>query len=489
MEFLNLSQKNKVLFGYLGIFIMVFGVIMLIPLVFLVFYPEEYIYAKHFILPSVISLFTGYLLYYFLYSKTVQITIGKNAFWMILLIWILSIFILSMPFVLYKDFRLVHALFEATSGLTTTGLSVFDVTNGPHLYLFYRSLLLFVGGVGLILLFVSVLSHKSSYQIYKQEGHEDKLSSNLVKSARLILTIYSFYIILGTLLLWIAGMPLFDAFNHSIAALSTGGFSTRANSIAYYDNVWIDLVIIFLMMLGGTNFLVHYNILTGNIKRIRKHVELYFMAIVIVFIVPIITIVLTLDQSSSFWSNFRIVIFQIISASTTTGFQNVESLVEFSSFFILIMVLFMLIGGGIGSTAGGMKQFRFILILKSIYWYLVESVSSNRMVFQKTIVKTDKKETVSDKMIQNTFAFAYLYIFVFILGTLGFVLYGYSIGDSAFEFASSMGTVGFSVGIISFHAKTGILWISMLGMFVGRLELIIVFIVLVGFLKKIIQRG
>ncbi len=162
-----------------------------------------------------------------------------------------------------------QAYFEAMSGWTTTGLSVVDVTKAPMLFLFFRSVMQFFGGFGIVLVVVSALSESLGMRLYTAEGHNDKLLPNLAKSARMILKIYVGYFIAGTVLYVIFGMPVFDAVNHCMAALSTGGFSTKADSIGAYNSLPIELVTVILMLLGETNFF-------ANMLLVRRKFRAFF---------------------------------------------------------------------------------------------------------------------------------------------------------------------------------------------------------------------
>jgi len=152
------------------------------------------------------------------------------------------------------------------SGWTTTGLSVIDVANAPKIFLIFRSIIQFFGGVGIVLIVVSALSESFGMTLFASEGHNDKLLPNIAKSARLILKIYSGYFIAGTLLYITFGMPIFDAVNHSMAALSTGGFSTETLSIGAYNSLAIELVTVILMLLGSTNFYANMILVQGKFR-------------------------------------------------------------------------------------------------------------------------------------------------------------------------------------------------------------------------------
>ena len=253
--------------GYIGMITIFIGIICLIPLLTLLFYPEEMSQAKYFILPGVTSILIGYFLYFFVRGKK-RGRLKKNQDAIIILFtWAIAIFVCAVPFVLTGNYNFHQAIFETTSGFSTTGLSVVDVTKCSHIFFIHRSTMLFVGGVGLVLIMTSAMSDSHGMRLYNAEGHSDKLVPNLMTSARFIVLIYSGYILAGILLYVWFGMPLFDAINHSIASVSTGGFSTKAESIGYYNSLPIEIITIVLMILGTTNFFVHLLLLRGNFKK------------------------------------------------------------------------------------------------------------------------------------------------------------------------------------------------------------------------------
>lgn len=187
--------------------------------------------------------------------------------------WLVVIAVAAIPFMLTGKYSFSQAVFETSSGLSTTGLSVVDTSSCPRIFLIHRTVLLFFGGFGLVLVLPSVLSHVYGMRIYHAEGHSDRLLPNLVESARLIIGIYSGYILSGTLLYVFFGMNFLDAFNHAAAALSTGGFSTHPESIGYYQSPAIEIITIVLMLLGSTNFFVHLLRIKGKFKEFFLHCE------------------------------------------------------------------------------------------------------------------------------------------------------------------------------------------------------------------------
>lgn len=477
----NLILSYKLTLSYIGILTMITGGILLLPLLVLIGYPEELIYAKYFVAASAMAFLTGFLLYSSGRDvKTKHLTLRQDTV-IVVAVWLIAVFFSALPFMFSKQLSFTQAFFEAMSGWTTTGLSVVDVTVTPKIYLLFRSIMQFFGGVGLVLVMLSALSGTFGMRLYHAEGHTDKLLPNLAKSARLIMSIYTGYVLAGTMLYMIFGMTLFDAINHSIAALSTGGFSTKVDSIGAYRSLPIELITIMLMLLGTTNFAAHLLLITGKLKSFIRTGEIRFMLILIAFCFPIMAFISLNSLYGSIPHGLRIAIFQTVSALTTTGFSTV-SYSNWSSFPIFILIILMIVGGGAGSTAGGIKFSRVYLLFKDIFWNIKRKFMPARMVNENYIYRPEGKSFINETHISEASNYAFAYMVVLFIGTSILTAYGYPLQDSLFEFASSLGTVGLSVGITLPTTPTVVLWAQIIGMLFGRLE---IYVILIAGLKII----
>ena len=466
----------RLVFFYLSIFVMMIGFIQLLPLLVLPFYPEEINYASCFIIPGIVSIVAGLLLHQ-LFRNTRIMKLEKNYDSLLLvMIWILAILISTVPWMLKGDYNFTQACFEMTSGYSTTGLSVVDVDHTPHIFLMFRSITLFVGGVGFVLIITSAFSDKYGLNLYNAEGHNDRLMPNLKNSARLILSFYSCYILFGTLAYIAFGMKVFDAINTAIAALSTGGFSVIGESIYGYHSLPIEIVTIILMILGQTNFMLHLNFFRRKFKRYFNHCETKFFIFLFVVFVTIMTHDLLVNSyTDNFWESLRISVFQFVTCLTTTGFVSVKDMSLLPSGFVTVMILMMLVGGDQESTGGGIKQYRVIVVLKGIYYSIKESILNARVITTHHIYRIGEKYELKEDEIRATSSYVLFYLILFLFGSLIFTLYGYNLQDAMFEFSSAISTVGLSVGITSYDASKVILWTAIVGMFLGRMEIMVVF--------------
>ena len=476
-------EKNKIVIGYLGMTIMIAGIIVMLPLVMLLPYPEEVETAKYFIIPGVFSLLLGYLMVFFVKDKAKGNLDKYQSAFIVTMAWLIAIFVTGMPFLLTGEYNFTQSMFEACSGWSTTGLSVVDVENTAHTLLFLRSVMQLFGGVGLVLVMLSFLTDAYGMRLYYAEGHPDKLLPNLIESSRLIMKLYLSYIFLGTLAYMFFGVNWFDALNHAIASVATGGFSTKSASIAYFDSVAVEAITIILMLLGATNFVAAIYMVKGKYKNFFRYCEVRVTIVIVVLFTLLLTVFLDKFHGMAPLESFRVAIFHVVSASSCTGFQTTMDLKNLTGDLVIPLVILMVVGGQSGSTAGGVKQYRAHIMLKSIYWNLRDTVSPPQIIRANFVRKPDSDEIITDKQYGSICAFLFAYGLVLLLGTLIICCFGYSLTDSLFEFSSAMGGVGLSSGITGFDQSPIILWTLFVGMFLGRLEIIVVFVAIIKIFK------
>ncbi len=487
-------MDKKVLSGYLlilnylGVFAMLVGIINLTPLMLVVFWPHEAEYARFFLWPGLSSILIGGLIVLLFkgYEKG-RLERHQDAV-LVVFIWLLAMFISAWPFVLSGQYSFTQGMFESTSGYTTTGMTVTDVENAPHIFLLFRSLMQFFGGVGLVLVLTSIISDRYGMRLYSAEGHGDKLMPNLIRSARTILSIYVGYIILGTLAYVIFKMPVFDAVNHAISSVATGGFSTKAASIGHFNSVPIEIITIVLMILGGTNFFVHLMLIKGRLKPVISHIEVKFLGILALIVLPLFVISLMQVNAETFGQALRIGLFQFVSTITTTGLQIVPSVNLYPTSMMFLTIFLMMIGASIGSTAGGMKLYRVALAFKSVFWNVRDMLGHRKTVRTRFVNKVGVRSVIEKEDITTNYAFLMIYVIIQVIGIFIFTTQGYSFQDSIFEFTSILGTIGLSVGIISPAAPSLILWTGMVGMLIARLESIVILIAISKIYLDIVHR-
>jgi len=471
----TIKIKYRTILRNLGWMLICFSGILLLPVFFCIFYPEELPNSLYFIESAALSFIVGYTLWYFFNNKktkNIQITIHEGAI-IVFFAWLGAVFFSALPFVFSGQLNLTQAIFESTSGWTTTGLSLVDVSKTSKLMLVWRSLTQFFGGAGFAIIMISSIGGGVSQGIYLAEGRMDNLLPNIKKSTKAILIIYFSYAVAGMIAYWIAGMSIFDSFNHSLTALATGGFSTKVNSIGEFNSVSIEIITIVLMTLGTTGFGVHYLIWERNFKQLKKNVEPWTYLVILIIFIPIIVFAIVGTFYGSVTEAVRHGVFQAVSALTGTGFSSTD-LTIWNQFPLFMLTLLMIFGGMMDSTSGGLKLFRIYVIFKSIMIEIQKFFLPKGTVKQYVAWKGNSMYKIDDTLLKNVLIFTTLYFLNYAIGVSIMVGYGNDLMTSSFEYASALSTVGLSMGITVPDAPSAIIWSETIGMFLGRLEFIVV---------------
>ncbi|MEM7484964.1 MAG: potassium transporter TrkG [Bacteroidota bacterium] len=393
------------------------------------------------------------------------------------------------------------AFFETISGYTTTGASILDnIEAMPEGILLWRSLTHWIGGMGIIVLAIAILPLLGigGMQLFSAEAPGpggDKLHPRITDTAKRLWLIYFGYTVAETILLKLAGMSFFDAINHSLATLSTGGFSTKNASLAYWNNQpLVQYITILFMFLAGSNFVLSYFAFTGKVQRIIKDEEFkYYTGFIILFtIVAAIVVFFRANVPVSDFhpmvlgtgeSAFRHALFQVIAVITTTGFVTAD-FTGWTPFLTIFFFGLMFLGGSAGSTAGGIKVMRHLLIIKNGILEFKRTLHTNAII----PVRYNEK-TVSEHIVYNIIAFFVLYMLLFIIGSLVLGSMGLDFVSAIGGSASSLGNVGPALGTLNPVSNynslpdAGKWWCGFL-MLLGRLELFTVLIILTPYFWK-----
>lgn len=417
--------------------------------------------------------------------------------------WIVLMFLCSIPYLLSGHTNsLLDGCFDVMSGFTTTGLVLTQdldhISTGLNMW---RHMLTFIGGQGMVVLALSFLGKHigGAYKMYCGEGKDIKLLPNVKNTARSIWKISMIYLLVGTVALWICGMSIglspLPAFFHGLyifeSAWSTGGFAPNTQNIMYYHSFSYEIITIILFVLGSLNFGLHYAIWQGKKKEMVKNIEVqsFFITSFLISAFAVIKLSQTGVYTNAI-SSFRRVVYNVLSAHTTTGFGNVyarQFAYEWGDFGILLMVIAMLIGGSACSTAGGFKGLRVGIVFKGIIADIKKILSPERNV---RVVKYHhiKDYVLDDPTVKASALIIVCYMVLFAVTTLLGTFCGYPLAESAFEAASVSGNVGLSIGVTTASMPVVMKIQYILAMYLGRLEFISVFALfgfVIGGVKKL----
>ena len=426
-----------------------------------------------------IACFTVGLLFWLPTWKT-NITLRKrDGFLVVVFFWLVLAFFGSIPFMLSLDETVLNALFESVSGLTTTGATVFsNLDTMPPSILFYRQELQWFGGIGLVVLAVAVIPHLGigGMSIYKAEApgpmKEERFTPRLMNSSKIIAKIYIGITLACAVAYWLVGMSAFDAVAHSLSTVSTGGFSTHDSSLGYFHSPAIEMIATVFMLLGATNFSIHYIVLRkGSISAYFKDVEVRsFLIIVVTFIVIAALTLLLTNYYTDPVMILRNTIFEVVSVITSTGFGGAGDFSRWPLFLPVLFIMISFIGGCGGSTAGGMKVLRVLILAKLFYREIIKLIHPKGVFTIKL-----KFGAVPERTLHSIFGYFSLYAASFIILLLLMMAVGVDQVTAFSAIATCMNNLGPGLGDVSTSfsslndaAKS----LSIFSMLLGRLEVV-----------------
>ena len=451
----------------------------------------------------------------FLKSRSKGYVLGmREGFGIVTFGWIAAAAFGAIPFMIVSDLTWYDAFFETMSGFTTTGASVLDNTlvlnNGktlkygikdlPYGLLYWRSLTHWLGGMGIVVLSLAIIPFLGigGQQLYNAEvpgPTSDQLTPRIANSAKILWGVYLLLSVAETLLL-LPSMSLFDAWCHTCGTMATGGFSTLQASVGGFKSVYVDFIITIFMFLAGANFILHYRALRGKPLFHFKDEEFrWYLMITVVSIITVTTVLMYnskmivttygADVFATFFESFRYASFQVVSIMTTTGFCTANFAI-WPAYATLLLIILMFIGGCGGSTGGGMKVSRFLLLLK------YAGIQLQRCLFPHLISNVHINETrVKSDTLHKVLSFFFLFVLLFVLFTLLLALFpGVDFETASSASIASLGNIG--PGLNKVGPTCTYAWMNpcaklllTLAMLLGRLEVYTVLVVILPtFWKK-----
>jgi len=417
--------------------------------------------------------------YFYLTRREALATVGLG--------WFVAGLIGALPF--YLSGHIPHfydAFFETISGFTTTGASILtNIEIMPKGLLFWRSFTHWLGGMGIIVLFVALfpflgVSGKKMYQFEVPGPDVGGIKPKIQNSAFILWGIYVGISILEIIVLWFADMPLFDSMCHTFGTMATGGFSTKNNSISFYQSPAIHLIITFFMISAGANFSLYYFFLKKKFSHVLKDSEFrHYLIIIFVSTLVFFVVLMFYSKSADLFKSWQDTIvssfFNVVSIMTTTGYCTSDT--DLWPIFLKVwLFMLMFIGGCGGSTGGGIKVVRFIILFRAIYHLIINSYSPRR----KLVVKLSKKQ-IDKSVVEKILGFFFLYLLLYGIGIIVISFFGYDWAVTFSSVAACLNNIGpgFSLvgatGNYAFMHPLAKIFLSIY-MVAGRLELFAVVI-------------
>jgi len=466
----------------IGIYAMIFGATLIGPILVGLIYGESA--TLHFVGPMAASLGVGSLLWMTGRRHPTRELGVRDGYLIVTLFWVLLSALGAWPLMNALGLPAVDALFESTSGLTTTGATVITGLDAlPRSVLFYRQQLQWYGGMGLVVLGVAVMPMLGigGMQLYRAEApgplKEEKLTPRLTHTAQALWLIYLGLTVLCALGYWLAGMSPFDAIAHSLSTLSTGGFSTHDASIGYYQSPGIEAVAIVFMLLAAINFGVHYAAWLRLDPRVYvRDLEARSFLLFVLGVVVLVGLLLTLEGTyAGFLDSLRNAGFVVVSVVTSTGFGTVD-FAHWPDFLPLLMIYISFVGGCGGSTAGGMKVLRVLLMVKQGTQEVTRLIHPHAQLPIRL-----GKRIVPPELARSVWGFFALYTVALAILTLLMVHAGLSPLDAFSAVATSLNNLGPGLGevAVSFTGVSDLgKLLAVVGMLLGRLEILTILVIL-----------
>lgn len=475
-------MRWRYVLNVIGLLTLCIGLTMLVPLGVGLFYGDESV--SPLLISIGITVVAGVCLHLAFRRVKAEVLTPREAMAIVALGWAVIGIFGALPFFLSIDLKPVDAVFESVSGFTTTGSSILtDIESVPRGLLFWRSQIQWLGGMGIIVLSIAILPFLKlgGMQLYKAEVPSpvpDRLRPHIRDTAKVLWKVYAFFTLAQVLLLLVGGMDLFDAFCHAFTTMPTGGYSTWNASVARFDSLYLDVVIMGFMLLAGINFSLHYLLVKGQPLAFWRDTECrFFLAFVLVA-----TAVVAWDTYGSVYESvgqaLRYASFQVVSIVTTTGYATADyELWPGASQLILLLCMF--VGASAGSTGGGMKCLRVIVALKYCYRELFLLLHPHAV----SRIKLSGK-AVSEDVVRSVIGFLALYVGLFAAGIVLVAGTGVDFTTSIGAVAATLGNIGPGFGSVGptenfAHIPEAAKWILIWCMLLGRLEIYTLLILIV----------
>jgi len=471
-------MRIKILLNILGALLSILGITMVVPIFISLGYGEPD--WEGFLISSIICVIVGFPTWFI--TRHNQSLTNRDGFAIVTFSWVLAGIAGSFPFYFSGAIpNVTDAFFESMSGVTTTGASILNnIESLPHGVLYWRSFIQWIGGMGIIVFYIAVLPlvGVGGVQLFKAEVPgpvADKIKPRVRETAKVLWIVYVGITFAEIIALSVAGMSIFDAVCHGFTTMPTGGFSTKNTNIGYFESSIIHYIIIFFMFLAGVNFSLHFRAIHGDIKTYIKDKEFlaYLGGVLIVTLVVFSAVSFQGDSLNAL--NFRDSLFTTVSILTTTGYGSTDY--ELWPVFVqLILLALMFVGGMGGSTGGGMKVIRVMLLLK------YAGHETRRMLHARALIPIRiGKQLIKEDVVRNTLGFFLFFMSAFILSTIVLASLGLDIPSAIGAAASAMGNIGPGLGDFGPTDNYALLsppgkWILTFCMLLGRLEIFTVMV-------------
>lgn len=417
------------------------------------------------------------------YTPPVSVTLVAVA-----LSWFAIALVGALPYMLGIGIPYTDAVFEAMSGWTGSGFTMITTLDStPNTLLFWRSFTQWIGGIGIIAFGISLRrkTRVTLFRLYRSEGRTEEMMPNVVSTSRRMWIIYLFLTFVFTGLVMLSGTPLWDSLNLVMVALATGGFSLHNAGMVYYNNPMLEILLIPIMLAGAFPFKVYFLLYHGKITAMFKDRTVQVLLLIAAIGSAITSLDLYIFNNLPFEEAIRQGVFCAISGFTTCGLQN-SNLHLWATIPLAVVTMMMLIGGAMGSTAGGIKVNRVVLAYEGVKWWFKRFFVSRRVLVPLKFEGRTLSTEISNFEISRNMLVVVLYVLTIFSATIlvmHLYITSFRIEEVVFEIVSALSNVGLGTGYITPSSPFSIKWIFIILMWIGRLEIVPVLIMILGLVK------
>jgi len=457
----------------IGLLLMIFSVTQLPPILVDWIYQESE--RNSFLLSFFASLITGFVLWFLTKNNKKDFRVREGIL-VVVLFWIILSLFGSIPF-LFFNLSMSNAFFESISALTTTGATVLtNLDDMPKALLYYRQQLQWLGGMGIIVLAIAILpmlgiGGLQLYNMEKKGVNDSKLMPKITQTAKMLWLIYVGLTVLAALFFYIAGMSFFDAIAHSFSTIATGGFSTHDSSIGFYNSQLIESVAIVFMFLAGINFSLHFFAFRDKslLSYFKDSEFKAYLSFLLISFVIVVILLLSQNYYPTLSQTIRHSLFQVVSIVTSTGFIS-QDFSLWPTILPVLLIFLSFVGASIGSTSGGMKVVRILLLLK-------QGMNEIKHLIHPNICNAVKlgNKIVPERTMISIWGFFSLYVFSFIIIMIALMITGLDQVTAFSATATSINNLGPGLGVVALNYESindTAKWILSFSMLLGRLEII-----------------
>ncbi|WP_292487250.1 TrkH family potassium uptake protein [Methanohalobium sp.] len=467
-----------IIFNIIGRLLLLLGFIMIIPLFVALYYGES---IEPFTVAITMTILVG-TVFLFLFRSTEDEWHHREGFAIVALGWLFAAIFGSIPYML-DGVTPLNAFFESMSGFTTTGSTVFaNIEAHPKGILFWRNMTEWLGGMGIIVLFIAILPKLgvAGRQMFRAEvpgPQEDKLKPRIRETSKILWMVYLVVSIAEAIALKLAGLSVYDAVTHTFTTVSCGGFSPYARSIEAFGSPLVETIIMVFIFISGANFALHYKTLYASRRSLIKDDEFKFYSFVVFSAIALLTLILWRDINTPIIESLRYAAFQVLTITTTTGYATTD-FIAWPHAAQMILLILMFAGGCAGSTAGGPKMVRWLLMLKYSRREIFKVIHRRAV----TRIKFNKK-SVSEDIMQSVISFIAIYFLIFAASSALLGLLGMDLLSSITASIATLGNIGPGLGAVgpmdNFDVVPALGKVALIGnMWMGRLEIFTVFVML-----------